>query len=96
MLSNRFSRVWAVSVALGLILAFAGQTAFAGTYTWTGGITADWATANNWTNHAVPGSADIALFPGASYASQPNVAGLQNVGAFGGRARLPSMSVVPA
>ncbi len=73
MLSNRFSRVSGVSIALGLILAFAGQTAFAGTYTWTGGTTADWATANNWTNHAVPGGADIALFPGTSYNNQPNV-----------------------
>jgi len=73
MFSTRMVRTWGALAALVFIATFAGQAATAATFSWNTAGSADWATATNWLNNAVPGGVDIASFSGASYAAQPNL-----------------------
>jgi fibronectin-binding autotransporter adhesin len=65
-------------LVLGLGMASAAKVAPAATFTWSGSGT-DWSTAGNWGGTA-PGTADIALFAGASYANQPALGSPAGVG----------------
>src|SRR5689334_4786266 len=80
MISTRTVRTLGAIAALGFLFALTTQTATANTFTWntTGG--ADWATATNWLNNAVPGAADVASFSGGAYAAQPNLGTAQVLG----------------
>ena len=63
------------------ILALAGHTALAATFTWSGSGAADWGTAGDWVNNALPGAGDVALFSGPSYYNyQPTLAAAYPVG----------------
>ncbi len=72
MISNRSLRTLGVISALGLIVAFAGQSASADTFTWNAAATSTgWSTASNWLNVLVPTGTDTAYFQDFSYTSQP-------------------------
>ncbi len=80
MVSNRLSNVRGAIVALGLFFTLAGQTGWAGTFTWTGASSTNWTVSGNWLNSAVPGATDVARFAAGSYANQPNLVGAQAAG----------------
>ena len=49
-----------LTLLIALCLPFFAQ---AGTKTWSGGTSTDWATATNWVGNALPGSADDVIIP---------------------------------
>jgi autotransporter-associated beta strand protein len=80
MMSTRAVQALGAIAALGFMFAVANQAATAATFSWNSAGGADWGTASNWLNNAVPGGADVASFSGGSYAAQPNLAAAFSLG----------------
>jgi len=71
MARGKLARVLGTIVACALVLAFAGRSAQAATYTWANQGT-NWNVASNWTA-TLPGSGDVGLFNLSAYTSQPSL-----------------------